>query len=127
MIGNRPSPFARLIGMEFGPASPGRAEIYLQMREELMNFSDVGHGAVAMALMDTCCGIALGADAEGHRVRKCVTLSFTTNFLAPMMSGRLVTTAVDLGGGRKVRTCSSEVRDEAGALLAAGQGTFRLL
>ncbi len=124
-VGNQPSPFAQLIGMEMGPAQPGFAEIYLTLREELMNFSNVGHGAVAMALMDTCCGIALGADADGNRVRKVVTVSFTTGFLAPMLEGRLTTTAKVVGGGRRTKTCSSEVRDAAGALLATGSGVFQ--
>jgi acyl-coenzyme A thioesterase 13 len=125
--GNPPSPFARLLGMEFGVARPGYAEVFLDLRPELMNFSDVGHGAVAMALMDTCCGVALGADEHGNRVHKVVTVSFTTGFLAPMLQGRVTATARVLGGGRRTQTCASELRDAAGTLLATGSGVFQYI
>lgn len=125
--GNRPSPFARLIGMEFGPAGPGHAEVALTLREDHMNFSGLGHGALAMALMDTACGIALTADETGTRTRRVVTVSFTTGYLAPLIAGRVVATARILGGGRRLKTCAAEVRDETGRLMASGQGVFQYL
>jgi len=125
--GNPLSPFAKLIGFEFGPARPGAAEVYLTLRDDHMNFSGVGHGALVMALMDTACGIALTADETGTRTRRVVTVSFTTGYLAPVFRGRLTATARILGGGQRLKTCLSEVHDAAGKRVAAGQGVFQYL
>jgi uncharacterized protein (TIGR00369 family) len=64
----------------------------------------------------------LGAPGE---TRAAVTLSLTTQFLAPAASGRLTATGRKVGGGRGVFFATAEIRDEAGALIARGEGVFR--
>ena len=125
--GNPRSPFARLLGLEFGPARPGHADVSLTMRDELLNVSGLGHGALAMALMDTACGIALTVDAAGNRTRRVVTVSFTTGYLAPILRGRVTATARILGGGRRLKTCAAALCDAEGRSLASGQGVFQYL
>ena len=58
-------------------------------------------------------------------VRKAMTLSMSTQFVAPLTSGRLVATGRVTGGGRRIFHVAVDVRDEHGRLIATGQCTYK--
>jgi len=121
------SAFARFLGIEVLEAGRGRARIGLDIRPEFMNAAGLAHGAIPLAIMDTACGVALTADRDAGVSGRVLTVSFTVSYLAAVREGRLEATAQSLGGGRRLLTCDARVHDEAGRIVAAGQGVFRRL
>jgi uncharacterized protein (TIGR00369 family) len=118
------SGFARLLGYRLARWEPDRAEVVLELGPQHQNRGHVAHGGVLATLIDTACGFA-GCWAPKGESRAAVTLSLTTQFLAPAASGRLTATGRKVGGGRGVFFATAEIRDEAGALVARGEGVFR--
>jgi uncharacterized protein (TIGR00369 family) len=118
------SGYARLIGYRLTRWEPDFAEIALELGPEHHNRGHVAHGGVLATLIDTACGFA-GCWAPNGESRAAVTLSMTTQFLAPGRSGRLIATGRKVGGGRGVFFATAEIRDAAGTLVARGEGVFR--
>jgi acyl-CoA thioesterase len=58
---NEKDPFPRTLGMRFTRVAPGRAEVELAVREEMLNFLGVTHGGVVFALADAAFGAASNA------------------------------------------------------------------
>jgi uncharacterized protein (TIGR00369 family) len=125
IITARPSAFNQAVGLRLAHWIDGEATVELDVTGDHLNRSGFVHGGVLMTLIDVACGYAGTWTAAGDDTRLCVTLDLTTSFVAPAVSGCLTTVAKVIGGGRKIYFARAEVRDEAGALLATGQGSFR--
>jgi uncharacterized protein (TIGR00369 family) len=95
-------------------------------RPEFANMSQVAHGGVIAALMDTACGVALTTDPDGVRRTRVLTVSFSLTYLAAFTEGAITCEARDVGGGRKLRTVETRAMAADGqTVLATGHGTFR--
>ena len=81
------SGFARLLGYRLARWEPDRAEVVLELGSQHQNRGHVAHGGVLATLIDTACGFA-GCWAPEGQTRAAVTLSLTTQFLAPAASGQ---------------------------------------
>ena len=124
-IAARPSAFNQSVGLRLVDWIDGRATVELDVGGDHLNRSGVVHGGVLMTMIDVACGYAGTWTEAADGARLCVTLDLTTSFVAPALAGRLTTVATGTGGGRRIFFARAEVRDEAGALLAMGQGSFR--
>jgi acyl-coenzyme A thioesterase PaaI-like protein len=58
-------------------------------------------------------------------VRRSVTVSLTTQFLAQVRTGVLTARARVRGGGKHLFMASVEVHDGGGTLVAVGEGVYR--
>ena len=121
--------YASELGLRVEAASPGHARLRCPWRAGFANMIGVAHGGVVTAVMDTACGVALTADADGTRGDgRVVTVSLTANFLAPFREGdTLVAEAETAGGGRKLVTMRVRCARDDGTPVAVGQGVFRRL
>lgn len=120
------SDFSRYLGFSIDRTEPGFALMRVPFREEFRNMSQVAHGGVIAALMDTACGVALTADADGVRRSRVVTVSFSLTYLAPFTDGIATCEAWVVGGGRKLKTVEVRcVGPDDETLLATGHGVFR--
>jgi len=54
-----------------------------------------------------------------------VTLSLTSQFLAPAPLGLVIATGFVTGGGYKIVYASADIRDANGTLLSQGHGVFK--
>ena len=125
MLVKSDSKFQDLIGYELVEWREGHAVVALEMDERHRNRTGRLHGGVTVTLLDTACGYAGCHSAPDEPPRYCFTLSLNTSFVAPVQGGHLRATATVLGGGRRVFFARAELHDEAGALLASGEGSFR--
>jgi len=121
------SNFNRLIGMKISAWAEGGVTIEVNLEDQLRNRNGAMHGGVLMTTMDAAGGYAGCFCPHPGRERRTLTLSFSTNFLSPGLSGRIFTHARVRGGGRKIFVASAEVVDENGKLLALGEGLYRYL
>jgi uncharacterized protein (TIGR00369 family) len=101
------------------------ARFEMTLEDWHLNRSGVVHGGVLATLLDATlgfCGIYTGVPG---RARRAVTLTMTTSYIGQAKSGVLSCSAQRRGGGKTIFMATGEVRDEAGNLLALGEGTFR--
>ena len=121
--GGKRSGFRTLVGYRTLVWRDGYAEIVLDVGP--VEKSGIVHGGVYATLLDAACGhAATWVSVEGN-IRRCVTLSLTTSFLATARSGPLVAVGRLEAIRDRVGTLTAEVRDDAGTVFAVGQASFR--
>ncbi len=120
-----PSGFRQLVGYRVLEWREGEATITLTIGPRHLNRSGVLHGGVIATLIDAAGGYA-GCHCEHQgRVRRSVTVSLTTQFLAQAKTGVLTARARVRGGGKRLFVSSVEIHDGAGTLVAMGEGVYR--
>lgn len=121
-------PYAALIGYRLVEWRRDEAVVTLTLREDHVNRSGGIHGGLIATLVDTTCGFAGCYHAPGEARRRALTLALHTQFVGAAQPGAVLTArAVRSGGGRRVFFTRCEIHDEAGRLIAQGEGTFRYL
>ena len=120
------SAFQGLLGYRLALWEPDRAVIEYDVDAGHLNRSGVLHGGVLVTLLDTAAGYAGCHCAVPGRIRRTLTLSLTTNFVASVTAGRLRVEGRRTGGGRTI-FFAAEARDDSGRLLAGAVGTFRYI
>ncbi len=117
--------FNSLVGMSMEEWRRDFARIRLDIRPEHANGFGFVHGGVLLTLLDTVSGFAgIHADDDSDPVG-CFTVALNTKFISPAHSGSLVAEARAQGGGKSIFFTYAEIRDDAGRLVATGDGTFR--
>ena len=118
--------FADLLGYELTDWQEDYAEITLEVQRKHLNRSGVVHGGVITTLIDTACGYAGNYCSVPGNVRRSLTLSLTTQFIAAAREGALLSAkGRRIGGGRSVFFADCELRDQDGVLIGKGEGTFK--
>jgi len=117
-----------LIGYRIDLSHPdGRAVISLSVESKHLNRNGTLHGGIHAMMLDAAAGFAASRwlAGQGDELTAVVTVSLTTNFLAPAPLGEVTVTGRVSGGGRKIIYAGAEVRDAAGTLLSHGTGIFK--
>ena len=120
-----PSGFSQLLGYRLLDWRDGEASITLTIGPRHLNRSGALHGGVITTMIDAAGGYSGCFCAEPGHVRRCVTVSLSTQFLAQTKSGVLTAKARVRGGGKRLFVASAEVLDANGTLLAVGEGVYR--
>lgn len=117
--------FNSLVGMSMQEWRRDFARIRLDIRPEHANGFGFVHGGVLLTLLDTVSGFAgIHAEDDADPVG-CFTVALNTKFISPAHSGSLHAEARAQGGGKSIFFTYAEIRDDAGTLVATGDGTFR--
>lgn len=116
-----------LIGYVVDVGDPdGRGRCWLDIGPQHTNRHGVLHGGIATALLDNASGTtgSLTVDATGKAPFLTVTL--TTQFIAPVSAGKRVTAMGRVtGGGRSILYIAADLVDEDGRLIASSTGVFK--
>lgn len=107
--------------------STGQARIILDIAPQHLNRNGSLHGGIFAMMLDAAAGYAASLSMSDAGNAPLVTLSLTTQFLAPGVGGQVIATGTHKGGGRSIIYADSEMRDEAGTLLATASGVFKAL
>lgn len=121
-----PSGFRTLLGYRLAEWRDGFAIIEIDIDNRHLNRSGVVHGGVYATLIDAAGGYAGCFSGMPGPARRAFTLSLNTNFIGTTRSGILRAIARKTGGGARIFFASIEVVDQVGAVLATGEGTYRL-
>ncbi|MDX2483059.1 MAG: PaaI family thioesterase [Pseudodonghicola sp.] len=105
----------------------GSARITLEIAEQHRNRNGTLHGGIVTMMLDAAAGFSASRGAEGAGLVPVATVSLTTNYVAPAVSGVVTATGRLSGGGRSILYAGAELRDETGALLASASGVFKAL
>ncbi|TMM51269.1 PaaI family thioesterase [Sulfitobacter sabulilitoris] len=116
-----------LIGYVVDVSDPdGSGRCWLDIGPQHTNRHGVLHGGIASAILDNASGTtgSLTVDATGRA--PFLTISLTTQFIAPVKQGTRVTaTGRVTGGGRSILYISADLVDEDGRLIASSTGVFK--
>lgn len=119
--------FRKLIGLTTRDLQEGYAVMELTIGAEHLNSVGTLHGGIAATMIDHAGGIAGCLCQKTGTLRKAVTLSLTTSFLAPVSSGTVTATGRKRPGGRQIFASSVEITDDTGRLIAIGEATYRYI
>jgi uncharacterized protein (TIGR00369 family) len=120
--------FSRAAGFRIVAVEPGRAEVALTRRDDLVQFFGHFHGGVITALADQAAGIAVTSSLPAGRIG--VTVEIKVNFLAPADGNELVARAKTLKMSGSIGVAMVEVftQDEKSERLCAfATATMRAL
>jgi uncharacterized protein (TIGR00369 family) len=120
----RRSGYRTLLGYRTRAWSENYGEVEVTLGPQHMNSIGIVHGGVYASLLDAAFGHAVSYCTVPGNARYSTTVSLTTTFLKGAKDGVLVASAKVDGIDGRLATCSGEVRDEAGNLLAVAQGSF---
>ena len=118
-----------LVGYVIDLSDPcGAAVVTLTVEERHLNRNGTLQGGIQAMVLDAAAGFSASRHLAGNapEIVPVVTLSLTTNFLAPARLGQTITARGKvLGGGRKVIYASADITDEDCIALAQGNGIFK--
>lgn len=118
--------FNATLGFRLVEWTPEHAVMELDIQEHHLNRSGVLHGGVMTTLIDAVCGYCGVWRPAGEPAAKALTLTLTTNYMGQIREGTVRARGVRKGGGRKIFFASGEVTDADGAVLAMGEGSYRI-
>ena len=120
------SPYHGLLGIHVTHWENGLARLECRLLPHHANRSGIAHGGVALSMLDQAGAFAgLFCPIPG-RTRSAVTLDLDCRFTGQAQIGTLLLAEGKLvTAGRNVFFAQSEVRDEAGTLIAFGASTHR--
>ena len=119
------SGFRQFIGMTVRELTANQAVMELTIGPQHRNSHGSLHGGVLTSIIDNSGGLAGCYCPASGNVRKAVTLSLTTSFIASVSSGVIQAIGHKRSGGRRIFVSTIEVTDEAGNLIALGEATYR--
>jgi uncharacterized protein (TIGR00369 family) len=109
-------PFSVACGVEVDAAAPEEVRARMAWREERCTAGRVLHGGALMTLADSVAGICAFLNLpEGAATS---TVESKTNFLRPVTAGTAWATSRPLHVGRQTIVLATEIRDDAGKLVA---------
>ena len=120
--------FSHAAGFRIVAVEPGRAEVAVTRRDDLVQFFGHFHGGVISALADHAAGIAVTSGLPSGRIG--VTVEIKVNFLSPADGSELVARAKTLKMSGSIGVASVEVSSKDGAfetLCAFCTATMRAL
>ena len=120
----KPSGFKQLVGYRTPVWEEGHAVFEVEITERHTNSSGFLHGGVYMTILDAAMGHAsTWCSVPGH-VRRCVTLSLTSNFVSVARTQIVRAEAWLRGVENGVATCRGEVRDANDLICVSGNGSY---
>jgi uncharacterized protein (TIGR00369 family) len=120
--------FSHAAGFRIVTVEPGRAEVALTRRDDLVQFFGHFHGGVITALADQAAGIAVTSSLPKGRIG--VTVEIKVNFLSPADGSELVARAKTLKMAGSIGVAMVEVFSKDGTqetLCAFCTATMRAL
>lgn len=116
----------RLVGyvVEVG-ADDGCARCWLDLDARHLNRHNVLHGGISTMLLDSASGATGSMTVDPNGLAPFLTISLTTQFLAPGRPGRVTAKGRITGGGRSLKYISGELHHEDGTLIATSTGVFK--
>jgi uncharacterized protein (TIGR00369 family) len=120
-------PPAAMLGWTLSWVAPerGEIEVLFDAHEGFSNPMGNVQGGFLAAMLDDTMGPALAATlADGEHAP---TLELKVSFLRPASPGRITGTGRVLHRGGSIAFLAGELRDEAGAVLATGTATVRVI
>lgn len=106
-------------------AGDGTARCHLDIGAQHGNRHGGLHGGIMSCMLDNAMGFAASLTGDDAGDTRFMTISMTTQFLAPAREGRVTATGTIAGGGRALVFAEGELVDENGTVLATSTGVYK--
>lgn len=104
----------------------GGALCHLDVSEAHSNRHGVLHGGIATAILDNAMGATSSMTVDPRGREPFLTVTLSTQFLAPAFAGKRVTASARItGGGRSLLFLEGKLVDQDARLIATATGVFR--
>ena len=114
------------VGYVVETAPDGKSVLcWLDMQPQHLNRSYLLHGWFVAMLLVVVCGYTASLHFDPDTLTLVLTVSLSTQYIAPARGGRVTATAKISGGGRSVCHASGELHDSDGILIATATGVFK--
>jgi acyl-CoA thioesterase len=114
--------FPRMLGIVIDSVEPGRAQLSVEVRKDLLQLAGVMHGGAIASLIDTAVAFAiLGASPPDARF---TTVEMKVNYLSAIRRGRVTADARLIRDGRRIIVAECDVFNSDGKLAAKGLLTY---
>ena len=112
-------PFSIWLGIERLLVAPGRCELRMTVREEMLNGFSIAHGGITYSLADSCLAFA----ANSHGIQS-VSVETSISHTRPVKAGDVLTaTSEEMSLSRSIGIYHITVRDQEGRTVALFKGT----
>jgi acyl-CoA thioesterase len=110
--------FAATCGIRLVELRPGFAKMVMAIDDRHSNRVGTVHGGAIFALADSASGAASKTGGKAT-----VSVNTTISFVKAAKSGAIYAEATEIARSRRLSTCTVQVTNEAGELVAVFQGT----
>ncbi len=122
------SPYWSLLGFKVSRMEEGMAEIYLPIKENLMQIFSIMHGGAAASLLDAAGAVALFSEIDFIR-EAVTTVELKINYLNPVS---IEETGIKAHGkvvkkGRSISVCEVGINSDSGKNIAVGLATYAII
>lgn len=121
------TPFLAGLGVVFERYEPDDVLLRLPFRAELTNDGSVYHGGVVASLMDTAGAAAAWSNHDFDKGARASTVSMSIQYVAAARQSDLLCAARALKRGRELIFTEMTATDQAGAVVAHGVQTYRIV
>ena len=112
-------PFSIWLGIERLLVAPGRCELRMTVREEMLNGFSIAHGGITYSLADSCLAFA----ANSHGIQS-VSVETSISHTRPVKAGDVLTaTSEEMSLSRSIGIYHITVRDQEGRTVALFKGS----
>ena len=112
-------PFSIWLGIERLLVAPGRCELRMTVREEMLNGFSIAHGGITYSLADSCLAFA----ANSHGIQS-VSVETSISHTRQVKAGDVLTaTSEEMSLSRSIGIYHITVRDQEGRTVALFKGT----
>ena len=118
-------PFVKRMGMKLLSSGGGKSVMECRIRPILKNSAGTLHGGVMGALVDMSVFTAMRSVMP--LPSKGTTVEYKVNFLKPVAEGTITAHGSVLRLGRTIAAGATEIRNEAGEVVAFGSATYYIL
>jgi len=106
-------------------AGDGTALCHLDIGAQHTNRHGGLHGGIISCMLDNAMGFAASLTGDGAGETRFMTISMTTQYIAPVREGRVTAKGVIAGGGRSLVFAEGEVTDADGTVVATATGVYK--
>jgi acyl-CoA thioesterase len=110
--------FANYVGIEITAIGDGEAAARMEIKQHHLNGVGLVHGGALFTLADIAAAVA--ANSRG---RVAVAVNCTISFVKPVLGKVVFAEAREISISRRLATYAVSIKDEAGDVVAAFQGT----
>jgi uncharacterized protein (TIGR00369 family) len=106
-------------------AGDGKGRCILDIGPQHGNRHGNLHGGIISCMLDNAMGFAASLTGDAAGETRFMTISMTTQYLAPAGEGRVTATGEITGGGRSLVFAEGEVTDATGTVIATATGVYK--
>ena len=103
----------------------GMARCHLDIGAKHGNRHGGLHGGIIACMLDNAMGYAAALELDATGATKVLTVSMTTQYLAPARQGRVTAEGTVTGGGKSLLFVDGVLHDEEKRVIATASGVFK--